>query len=176
MQCNAYTHQLSWAHILTRGEHRFQYFGCKMVCELEWILFLCFYQQKELMQCTFNSSQQFLPAVWKHQSACADFLSSNTKVTQFSFPASCASSELVSLERMWKNGRRFGILHRLVQPVQPATQRAHNMVRTWVNLEAGGQSGEEIWNTCMAWWALDSIGSKWNFKLSKILNRYAKMW
>ena len=87
MQCNAYTHQLSWPHILTRGEHRFQYFGCKMVCELEWILFFCFYQQKELMQRTFNSSQQFLPAVWKHQSSCADFLSSNTKVTQFGFPA-----------------------------------------------------------------------------------------
>ena len=88
----------------------------------------------------------------------------------------CASSELVSLERMWKNGRRFGILHRLVQPVQPATQRAHNMVRTWANLEAGGQSGEEIWITCMAWWTLDSKGSKWNFTLSNILNKYAKLW
>ena len=66
------------------------------------ILFFVLLLAKRTYKCSapLTSSQQFLPAVWKHQLACADFLYSNTKVTQFGFPASSASSELVSLERM----------------------------------------------------------------------------
>ena len=66
MQCNAYTHQLSWPHILTRGGAPFPIFWMQNGLRVGMNpVFCAFTSKRKLCSAPLTSYQQFFPVVWK---------------------------------------------------------------------------------------------------------------